>query len=80
MHPNHASLGSAARITSCCDMPSTWTYKVCALHDGHVIQVIKEYDILFYALRQLRRLNKNHGARARFEWDDVFVVIAERLV
>ena len=79
MHPNHASLGSAARITSFCAMPSTWKYKVCALHNGYVIQVIKEYDILFYAIRQLRLLNKNQGARARAEFDDVFVIIATRV-
>jgi hypothetical protein len=65
-------------ITSFCAMPSAWKYKVCALHNGYVIQVIKEYDILYYALRQLRRLNENQGARARSEWDDVFVVIATR--
>ena len=79
MHPNHVALGSAARITSFCAMPSAWTYKVCALHNGHVIQVIREYDILFYALRKLRSLSKDQGAIARAEFDDVFVVIATRV-
>ena len=79
MHPNHVALGSAARITSFCAMPSAWKYKVCALHNGHVIQVIREYDILFYALRKLRSLSKDQGAIARAEFDDVFVVIATRV-
>jgi len=80
MHPNHASLGSAARITSCCAMPSTWTYKVCVLHNGQVIQEVKEYDILPDAIQKLRRLNDLYAVKARLEWNDVFVVIAERRV
>ncbi len=61
-------------------MPSTWTYKVCVLHNGQVIQEVKEYDILPDAIQKLRRLNDLYAVKARLEWNDVFVVIAERRV
>ena len=59
-------------------MPSTWTYKVCVLHNGQVIQEVKEYDILSDALQKLRRMTVLYAVKAR-EWNDVFAVIAGRV-
>jgi len=59
-------------------MPSTWTYKVCVVHNGQVIQEVKEYDILADALQKLRRMTVLYAVKAR-EWNDVFVMIAGRV-
>ena len=67
-------------ITSFCAMPSAWKYKVCVLHNGKVVQEVKEYEILSDAIHKLERLNALYAMKARLEWDDVFVVIAERRV
>ena len=49
------------------------------MHNGNVIQTIGEYDNLEDAIRKLRSFNQKHGAMARAEWGDVFVVIAARV-
>jgi hypothetical protein len=43
------------------------------------MQTIREYDNLEDAVRKLKWFNERHGARARAEWGDVFVVIATRV-
>jgi len=65
-------------ITSFCAMPSAWKYTVCVLHNGQVVQEVKEYNNFDEAIRKLGRLNALYAVKARLEWDDVFVVIATR--
>jgi hypothetical protein len=65
-------------ITSFCAMPSAWKYTVCVLHNGQVVQEVKEYNNFDEAIRKLERLNALYAVKARLEWDDVFVVIATR--
>ena len=53
-----------------------WSYAVCSVLNGHVVEVIKEYDNYDQAARRLPQMNAKFGMLNRMSYAEVFVIIA----
>ena len=55
-----------------------WKYKLCAVRQGEVMEVVREFDSFNVALAHLRRWNARHYLTA-LRAGETFVIISTRV-